>query len=506
MAAGPPPETRPRHPRESPPANGASRSHVGVRRKPLRATSPVAQVARPALLHAQLQADRFVHDLIPFLRFPSISNARKHRGAVRQCAAWLAGHLEGIGLPDVQINATPGHPIIVGISKQFPDRPTLLIYGHYDVQPVDPVSSWRTAPFSPVRRGDDLIGRGASDDKGQLFLHIKAIESYLASRGSLPVNVKCVFEGEEEIGSPHFAEFLREHRENLAADCALVSDTRMLGPKQPAIIYGQRGTLGAELFVRTLENDVHSGAFGGAVLNAAQVLAELLAQLHSRAGRVRIPGFYDNIREAAADERAYFATHAPKTRQMLRDAGAGQGWGEREFSLFERTAIRPALTINGIEGGYQGSGGKGIIPARASAKISFRLVPDQDPAEIEHLLREYLRSITPRGVRTQLRVHSRARPVLMSPAHPANRTAAFAYRKAFGVPPVFLRSGGTTCVVNHLREALNLPVVLMGFALPDDRMHAPNEKLHLPNFHRGIATSIWFMAALARMKNPSVSE
>lgn len=500
MAAGPPPDTRPKHPRESPPANGASRSHVGVRRKRARTLSPVAQLARPALIYAQLHADRFVQDLLPFLRFPSISSALNHRASVRQCAEWLAGHLKKIGLPDVRVVATQGHPIVVAASQQARDRPTLLVYGHYDVQPVDPLSNWKTPPFSPVRRSDELIARGASDDKGQLFLHIKAFESYLASGRSLPVNVKCVFEGEEEVGSPHFAAFLRAHRDTLAADCAVVSDTRMASPQQPAIIYGQRGMLSAELFVRTLRHDVHSGAFGGAVRNAAQVLAEILAQLHSRNCRVQIPGFYDQVGDATSEEREYFRNLAPGAKQMLMDSGAARGWGERNFSLFERTTIRPALTINGIKSGYQGSGGKGIIPAGASAKISIRLVPDQDPAEIERQLRDYLKQLIPKGVHAHLRVYSRARPVLMSPAHPANRAAAFAYGQAFETSPVFLRSGGTIGVVNHLREILKVPVTLMGFALPDDRMHAPNEKLHLPTFHRGVATSIWFMAALARIQ------
>jgi len=501
MAAGPPPESRLKHPREFPPANGASASHVArAQMRSARYVSPLQRSARPALIYAQLNAQRFLKDLLPFLRFPSISNTSARRESVHKCAEWLAAHLKHIGLPEVRVVPTAGHPIVMATSQQSPGRPTLLVYGHYDVQPIDPVVQWSTPPFSPVLRGSDLIARGASDDKGQLFLHIKAIESYLAARGSLPINVKCVFEGEEEIGSPHFAGYLRAHREHLAADWAVVSDTRMLSPQQPAIIYGQRGMLSMELSVRTLKHDIHSGAFGGAVHNAAQALSEILAQLHSPRGRVRIPGFYARVLEAGANERAYFAAHAPDTQKMLGDAGAPREWGEREFSLFERTTVRPALTINGIKTGYQGSGGKGIIPAKASAKISLRLVPDQDPTEVEAHLREYLKIIVPGGVRARLTVHSRARPVLMSPTHPANRAAAFAYRKAFGVAPVFLRSGGTIGVVNHLREILNLPVVLMGFALPDDRMHAPNEKLHLPNFHRGVATSIWFMAALAHMR------
>jgi len=504
MAPGPPPDSRSRHPRDNPPSNGASATHVvsPVRlqgRGHPRDASPLERLARPALIHARLHGERFVQELLPFLKFPSISNSPAHRESVQRCAGWLAAHLKRIGL-QARMVATPGHPVVIAASQQKAGRPTLLIYGHYDVQPVDPLKSWRSPPFVPTRRGDDLIARGASDDKGQLFLHLKAVESYLTTRGATPVNVKCAFEGEEEIGSPHFAEFLREHRDELAADCAVVSDTRMISAKQPALIYGQRGLLSMELTVRTLRGDVHSGAFGGAVHNAAQALAEILAQVHGHNGRVRIPGFYDRVRTSSAEEREYFREHAPGADEMLRDSGATRGWGEPGFSLFERSTIRPAMLINGIKAGYQGPGGKGIIPAQASAKISVRLVPEQDPVEIEQLCRAWLRKVTPPTARSRLRVRPGARPVLMSPSHPANRAAALAFRKAFGVAPVFLRSGGTIGPVNPLREVLGLPVVLMGFALPDDRMHAPNEKLHLPNFHRGIATSIWFMAAMARMR------
>lgn len=501
MASGTNPDPRARHPREFPPSNGASASHIAARsRKPGKLPTRRGRIARPALLFAGLHADRFAQELAPFLRFPSISNSPKHRLDVRKCAEWLAAHLNRIGLPSVQVVQTAGHPIVVASSAHIEGRPTLLVYGHYDVQPVDPIKKWRTPPFTPVRRGENLVARGASDDKGQLFIHVKAVESYLASRRSLPLNVKCIFEGEEEIGSPHFAEFLRKNVESLRANFGVISDTRMLAPDKPAIIYGQRGMLSLELTVQGARQDLHSGAYGGAIHNPAQALAEILSQLHRKCGRINIPGFYARVRKSSAEEREYFSANAPDNAKLLADAGSSRGWGESGYSLFERTTIRPALTINGIQGGYRGPGGKGIIPSRASAKISFRLVPDQNPEEIESMFRNHLRQIASPTVKIFVRTISRARPVLINPAHPANRAAAWAYRKAFGVDPVFLRSGGTISVMNTLSEVLGIPIVLMGFALPDDGMHAPNEKMYLPNFHRGVATSIWFMSALGTLR------
>jgi acetylornithine deacetylase/succinyl-diaminopimelate desuccinylase-like protein len=502
MASDLPSDLRHRHPREFPPSNGASASHVAGRPpRHGRATgSPlVDRMARPALLYARVHAERFVRELDPFLRFPSVSNSPKHRESVQECAQWLTRHLEQIGLADVRLIPTEGHPIVYAESEQRDGCPCLLVYGHYDVQPADPLAQWRSPPFTPTRRGDHLYARGASDDKGQLFIHVKAMESFLRARGSLPLHVKCVFEGEEETGSRHFAEFLRQNKSLLHADLGLISDTRILSPRQPVLVYGQRGMLSLELVVRGAPQDLHSGAFGGAIHNPVQALCEILDAMHDGEGRINIPGFYDRVRESTSRERAYFSAHAPSDEQILKDTGARSGWGEPGFSLFERTTIRPALTLNGIRGGYQGPGAKGIIPATATAKISFRLVPGQDPSEIESLLRRFLKEISPGTVQTSLRVLSGTRPVLMPPSHPANRVAAWAYRKAFGKSPVFLRSGGTIPVVNSLQDILGIPTVLMGFALPDDRMHAPNEKMYLPNFRRGIAASIWFMAALSQM-------
>jgi acetylornithine deacetylase/succinyl-diaminopimelate desuccinylase-like protein len=343
-------------------------------------------------------------------------------------------------------------------------------------------------------RGSDLYGRGASDDKGQMFVHIKALESYLKTLGELPLNVKCLFEGEEEIGSPHLSTFLISNRAALAADSALLSDTSIPTPNCPALTYALRGAISLELEVSGAEQDLHSGVFGGAVHNPIQALCEIITGLHDHNGRVAIPGFYDRVQESSAEERRGLARDGSTDAQMLHSARALAAWGERGYTLYERTTIRPALTVNGITGGYQGSGVKAVIPARAAAKFNFRLVPHQNPREIVRLFRQYIARIAPPTVRTRIRTHLIAQPALVNRHHPAMRAAVVAYQKGFGESPVFLRSGGTIPVVNMFQEILQIPSIMMGFALPDDRMHAPNEKFHLPNFNKGIATSIWFLA------------
>lgn len=450
---------------------------------------------------------RFVKELCDFLRIPSVSAQPKHASDVRRCGEWLVKHLRSVGLENVYLVPTPRHPIVFAQWRKAPGRPTVLIYGHYDVQPVDPIGEWQTPPFEPTVKNNNLYGRGASDDKGQLFCHIKALEFYLRTQGGLPVNIICLFEGEEEIGSPNLKAFLERHKNSLRADTAVISDTRILSPKQPVITYGLRGGLGLELELRGPEQDLHSGTFGGAIHNPLQVLSELVAKLHDAQGRVIIPGFYNQVRNYSQDARAVIAQTAPSDHHILRDARAGKGWGERGYSLYERTTLRPALTINGIVGGYSGPGGKAVIPARATAKLSFRLVPDQNPLEVEQLFRDYVERIAPPTVQLHLKRQSSAYPVLINQQHPAIQAAQIAYRQGFGASPVFLRSGGTIPVVNMLQEKLGVPVVLMGFALPDDRMHAPNERFYLPNFFNGIATCIYFLdefrKRLPHQQNPA---
>ena len=436
---------------------------------------------------------RWLAELQGFVRIPSVSSQPRHAADVRRCAAWLADHLRRIGLERVAVLPLRRHPLVYAEHRRAPGRSTVLVYGHFDVQPAEPLADWRTPPFEPIVRGQHLYGRGASDDKGQLFAHVKVLETFLRTTGRLPVNVVCLFEGEEEIGSPGLGPFLERHRRELRADVAVMSDTRMLGPDRPALTYSLRGGLSFELEVRGPQQDVHSGSFGGAVHNPAQALCGILAALHDRRGRVAIPGFYDRVRAWSPEEREFMRRSGPGDAQILRDAGAEQPWGEPGFSLYERTTIRPALTVNGLSGGHQGEGGKGIIPARAVAKLSFRLVPDQRPEEIERLLRKHLARIKPPTVRLLLRAQPGSRPALVDRRHPALRAAAAAYRDGFGAAPVFLRSGGTIPVVDLFHRVLGIPTVLMGFALPYDRMHAPNERFFLPNFFRGIATSRSFL-------------
>ncbi len=443
------------------------------------------------------QRARFLDELKHYIRFPTVSAQPKHAGELKRCAAWLAGHLRRIGLQGVKVIPTPRHPIVYAEWLAAPGRPTVLIYGHYDVQPVEPLAEWRTPPFEPTIIGDDLFARGACDDKGQMFAHIKAIEILLKSQGRLPVNVKCLFEGEEEIGSPNLKPFVEHNRRQLAADVAVMSDTRMLAANQPALTYALRGGLSLELEVCGQQGDLHSGNFGGAIHNPLQALCELIARLHDADRRIAIPGFYQKVRRWNDAERNFMAANGPSDRQILLDAKAGTGWGESGFSLYERTTIRPSLSVTGITGGYQGPGVKAVIPARATAKLNFRLVPDQDPVEIERLVRQHIARITPPTVRTVVRSLLAARPALIDRRHPAMSAAVRAYEHGFGVAPVFLRSGGSIPIVNHFQELLGAPTVLMGFALPDDRIHAPNEKFHLPNFFRGIHTCIRFLAEVA---------
>ena len=458
------------------------------------------------LEYAKQHRSRFLADLKKFISFPSVSAQPQHTSDLKHCADWLANHLRQIGLHNTKMIPTSKHPLVYADWLGRPASPTLLIYGHYDVQPPEPLKEWHSPPFTATVRGNNLHGRGACDDKGQMLTHVKALEACLQTGKRLPVNVKCLFEGEEEIGSPSLHGFLQRNRRSLAADAAVVSDMPIPGPNRPAISYALRGGLSVELEVKGPARDLHSGLYGGAVHNPLQALCEIIAKLHDGNGRVTIPGFYDRVHNASDNERRHMAETGPDDKEVLGNAGTAKGWGERAYNAYERTTLRPALTLNGITGGYQGAGSKGVIPSRAVAKLSFRLVRDQNPREVERQLRAYLRQIVPETVRTQLRVAGHAAPVVLDTNHRAMRAAAQAYRRGFGNAPVFLRCGGTIPVVNTFGQTLGIPTVLMGFALPDDRMHAPDEKMFLPNFYNGIATSIWFLHLLGRAEAVSNGE
>jgi acetylornithine deacetylase/succinyl-diaminopimelate desuccinylase-like protein len=467
----------------------------------LPSSTPMRSTTSP-IGYARAHRSRFITELKDCIRYASISVQPKYAQDLQKCAVWLAEHLRSVGLEHVKVIRTKCHPIVYAKSKHKPGHPTVLIYGHYDVQPVDPISEWKSPPFHPVVRGSNLYGRGACDDKGQLFTHVKALECYLKTVGELPVIVKCLFEGEEEIGSPNLPDFLARHRWDLGAEVTVISDMPILASDRLAITHALRGAISLELEVMGPQQDLHSGIFGGSVHNPLQVLCEIIGRLHGKDGSVAIPGFYDQVRVWSDRERNYMSQTGPTEAELLRNAQVDQGWGEPHFTAYERTTIRPSLSVNGIVGGYQGNGPKAVIPAKALAKLSFRLVPDQDPQEIAGLFRQYVAAIAPPAVHTSVRTQFLAPAALLPRDHPAMQAAVIAYRHGFGRKPVFLRSGGTIPVVNLLYETLHIPTVLMGFALPDDRMHGPNEKFYLPNFFNGITTSICFLSEVAsRLKS-----
>ena len=462
-------------------------------------TEPFASNPRDPAAYADRNRDRFVEELKAFVRHPSVSAEPRRKANVAHCAQWLSAHLRDIGMPRVRVFPTPGHPIVYADCLRRPGAPTLLIYGHYDVQPPDPLSEWRVSPFAPAVVGERLFGRGASDDKGQLFAHVKALEAHLRTTG-LPLNVKCLFEGEEEVGSPHLRGFVERNADALVADAAVVSDMKILGPDQPSIAISLRGSLVLELTVLGPRTDLHSGNFGGFVHNPLQVLCEMIARLHDRHGRIAVPGIYDSVKSFDAAERLRMRRTGPSDRQLLADAGIVAPWGEQGFSLYERYTIRPALTINGITGGYQGPGAKAVIPARGSAKIGIRLPPGQEPDDVERLFRRYILRISPPSARVRIRRLMAGPPSEVDVAHPAVRAAAAAYVRGFGARPVLTRLGGSIPIVETFNRILRVPTVLMGFALPDAAVHAPNENLHLPTFHKAIATCIAFLAEFAAIE------
>lgn len=424
---------------------------------------------------------------------------------MQRCGNWLAGQLRLAGLNRVRVLPTPRHPIVYGEWLGVPGRPTVLVYGHYDVQPAEPLRNWKHPPFGAEIHDGFLHGRGASDDKGQLFAHVKAMESLLQSTGRLPVNVKCLFEGEEEIGSPNLMPFLKRNRRALKADAAVMSDTRMLSPDRPALTYSLRGQLAVELEVKGPHHDLHSGNFGGAVHDPLQALCEIVAQLHDRDGHIAIPGFYDRVRHWSEAEHQYLARTGPSDAAILHEAGTATAWGERGHSLYERLTLRPSLSVTGIHGGHAGAGPKGVIPSQARVKLSFRLVPDQQPEEIERLFRRFVSKVVPRTVQVAVRTQIHSRPALVDRRHPAMRAAARAYRRVFGRAPVWVRSGGTIPVVSEFQRVLGIPTVLMGFASPGDSLHGPNEKFSLKNYKRGILTAIAFLEEFARSSGRGVA-
>lgn len=448
-----------------------------------------------ALAYAQANQPRFTAELQRLIRFPTVSAQPRHAADLKRCAEWLALQLRYIGLDHASVVPTPGHPLVVGSWRRAVNRPTVLLYAHYDVQPVDPLAAWTTPPFEPAVRGEHVYGRGSTDDKGPLFAQLKALESLFRSSGSFPVNIVCLFEGEEEVGSTHLGGFLERYQAIFRADTALIADTLMQGVNQPTLTGSLRGGVSLEVKVRGPATDLHSGTFGGAVHNPLQALCEIIAALHDERGRVAVPGFYDAVRPVSREERQQggLTLSNERVRQLAR---IERGWGERGFTLHERTTLRPALTLNGLQGGYQGPGGKGVIPAHATAKLSARLVPDQNPSEIGQLLQRHLVRSSPPTVKTSVKVTPGAHPVVLDRHHSAFLAATQACQESFGAKPVWVRAGGSIPVVSLLQRVLHITPVLLGLSLPTDNRHAPNERFHLPTFHQGIATFIRFLCLL----------
>lgn len=451
-----------------------------------------------ALDYARQHEDAALSDLIGCLKIPSVSAQPQHSHDVAMCAAQLKNALRDLGFT-AEVIPTAGHPSVVGEWLHAPGQPTVLIYAHYDVQPAEPLDEWLSPPFDPTVRDGKLFGRGAIDDKGQLYIHLKAIEAYLKGAGALPVNVKVLFEGEEEIGSPHLHEVLASQRERLAADVVVVSDTPMLERGKPAICYGLRGLCYLEVELTGPATDVHSGQFGGAVINPATVLVEFLTQLKDAQGRVTIPHFYDDVQPLTTEERATLAKLPFDQRAFLQAAGVTAERGEADYTFLERIWARPTLDVNGLTSGYQGEGAKTIIPAKASAKLSMRLVPNQDPEQIASLTEAHLKQLCPSGVTLAVRRHGGGKPFLTPLTHPAMRAAERALRQGFDSEVYFIREGGSIPFVTAVTEALHAPCLLVGFGLPDEHAHAPNEYLDLDNFRRGITSVIHLYHELSKL-------
>ncbi len=436
--------------------------------------------------YQQHQAD-FLEALKAFLRIPSISTLSEHKPDVLRAAEFARDQLAAAGMTGAELIEGEGNPLVYAEWLGAPGKPTILFYGHYDVQPPDPLDEWHSPPFEPTVRGNDIFARGSADDKGQVMIQIKAVESLLKTTGKLPVNVKFLLEGEEETGGEHIEEYVKSRPPRLAADAAVVCDTEMFAPEMPTICVGLRGIIYCDLFVEGANHDLHSGVYGGAAPNPIQAIAEILTTLKDRDGHIRIPGFYDRVTPPSPKEREAWARLPFDVKEYTeKEMGARELVGEPEIPLFERTWARPTLEVHGIRGGFTGEGAKTVIPARATAKISARLVADQRPDEAAAQLREAIRAACPKGVTAELKVLHSGAPSLTNPDNRFIHASAEAMKQVFGKETVYIRSGGSIPIVGVFDRYLGIPSVMMGFGLPDDNLHAPNEKFHLPNFYRGI--------------------
>ena len=458
------------------------------------------ETTEAARQYSRANAGRFQDELFEMLRIPSLSGDPAHAGDVRRMAEWLADHLRQIGVDNVAIMPTGGHPVVYGEwLGAGPDKPTLLVYGHYDVVPAAIEDGWATAPFEPVVKNGRIFARGATDDKGQLFIHVKALEAYLRTAASAPINVKFMIEGEEEVSSPNLAPFIKQHMDLLKADVCVVSDTSMSQIDEPAIMHSLRGMTYIEIEVHGPKEDLHSGLWGGAAHNPALAIVEILGKLFNPDNTIAVPGFYDDVAALSDEERAMIAKTDLSDAQYQAVTGVPAIWGDKRYSIRERLAARPTLDINGLWSGWSGPGPKTIIPSMAGAKVSSRLVGNQDPHKIFSLLKSYIESIAPPTVRVEVRLLTTGEAVVIPFDLPEMQAASRAYETGWGTTPVFTRGGGSIPIVADIRNLMHIPVVLMGYGLDSDGLHSPNESYSIEMFQRGIETAIVYLEELARL-------
>lgn len=437
-----------------------------------------------------LEGNREKHlgELFELLSIPSVSSLSVHKDDTQRTAEWVAESLRQIGMENVSLYPTKGHPVVYGEWLKAEGKPTVLIYGHYDVQPVDPLHLWETDPFEPQIRDEAIFARGASDDKGQTFMHIKALEAILETTGTLPFNFKFIIEGEEEVGSPNLPAFVEEYKELLKADVIVISDTSMMEEDRPTVCYGVRGLAGFQLDVKGPVRDLHSGLYGGAVQNPIHALVEILKSFRSEDGVITVDGFYDRVVPVTDEEREAFRSLNLSAESFQQEVGVKELFGEKGYTHLEQIWVRPTLEINGIYGGFEGEGIKTVLPSEAHAKITCRLVPDQDPDEILALLQDHVNRNTPPGVEVNITLFDKGAPYVTPFDHPAIQAAGRAFEKVFEVPTSFTRGGGSLPIITTLDDVLKAPIVLMGFGLPTDQVHSPNENFKLKNYDKGLLT------------------
>ena len=435
--------------------------------------------------------DRFLSELLDLLRIPSVSARSEHKPDMLTCAEAVKQSLIKAGVDKAEVYPTDGHPVVYGEKIIDKNKPTVLVYGHYDVQPPDPLELWHSGPFEPVIKDGKIFARGSADDKGQFFMHVKAFET-LIQTNTLPTNVKFIIEGEEEIGSPNLATFLKSHKDLLKADVILISDTSMLGLDKPSIDIGVRGLSYIQVEVTGPDRDLHSGVYGGAVANPITILARMIASCHDENNHITIPGFYDDVLEVSKEERALLAKAPFNEKEYKEDLGVKELWGEKGYSTNERTGIRPTLELNGIWGGYTGEGSKTVLPSKASAKISARLVPNQSSKKITEKLLNYFKQIAPPGVTVKAEEHHGGEPYMTPIDSKAYQSAAKAMHATFGKDPIPMRGGGSIPICAIFEQVLGIKIVFMGFGLDSDNLHSPNEKFDLANFYKGIETIPYF--------------